>query len=257
MTFPYLLELRGPGGYLGTPGGGGGGGGGGGDGGFVDEPIVSTTASGNTTITGKIKPGSFGKFVFPLATIASARSYTIRYTPHFSQLSLRGKLAMVGFGLKNNNDFDIVGLRGNGATGLHRYNVSGTPPNGWNKQTGHTETDGGVNTNGTQSGPNYIRLITNVGGATIIFQTSGDSGATWVTELPAFVPSPFTNVSGVVTFGVALWFNNSDTGPFSIDIDQFVDIVDSSRQFVSPIGIVNATSSGNVANVNGSFVQGA
>jgi hypothetical protein len=61
-----------------------------------------------------------------------------------SQLAQQGKLAMVGFGLKNNNDFHIVGLRGDGSTGLHKYKVNGTPPNGWNKDTGHTTSDGGA-----------------------------------------------------------------------------------------------------------------
>ncbi len=224
MLAPYLLGQRGPGAYLGV--GGGGGGGGGSDGGFVDEPIATTTAAGVTTINGKVKPGSFGKFVYPLASIAAGRIYTFRYTPHFSQLTLQGKLAMVGFGLKNNNDFNLVGLRGDGTTGLRRYKVNGTPPNGWNKQTGHTTTDGGASTNGTQAGPNYIRLITSVDGTTLTFATSGDSGTTWIIEFSIFSPTPFTNISTATTFGIALWFNNADTGNFSIDIDQFADAAD-------------------------------
>ncbi|MGX9413555.1 hypothetical protein [Mesorhizobium sp. 43Arga] len=81
------------------------------DGGFVEPPVVTTTASGNTTVKGKVKPGSFGKFVVPLATVTAGRQYTFRYTPQFSQLAQQGKLAMVGFGFKTNNDFHIVGLR--------------------------------------------------------------------------------------------------------------------------------------------------
>ena len=124
---PHLIGRRGPGFYVAPPSGGGSGGVS--DGGFTEPPVVSTTASGNTTITGKVKAGSFGKFVLPLATIQAGRQYTFRYTPHFSQLAQQGKLAMVGFGLKNNNDFHIVGLRGDGSTGLHKYKVYGTPPN--------------------------------------------------------------------------------------------------------------------------------
>ncbi|RWE30749.1 hypothetical protein [Mesorhizobium sp.] len=203
---------------VGDPGGGGGSS----DGGFVDQPVATTTASGNTTIKGKVKPGSFGKFVYPLATIAAGRQYTFRYTPQFSQLAQQGKLAMVGFGLKNSNDFHIVGLRGDGSTGLNKYKVYGTPPNGWNAQTGHTTSDGGASTNGTQAGPNWIRLVISADGATYKFQTSAD-GSTWADEYTGATPSPFSNVSGVATFGIALWFNNADAGPFSITIDQFAD----------------------------------
>lgn len=220
MLSPCLLGQRGPGRAViaNDPGGGSGVT----DGGFVDQPVVTTTASGNTTVKGKTKPGSFGKFVMPLATIAAGRQYTFRYTPHFAQLAQQGKLAMVGFGLKNNNDFHIVGLRGDGSTGLHKYKVNGTPPNGWNAQTGHTTSDGGAAANGTQAGPNYIRLVVSADGATYKFQTSPD-GATWTDEYTGQTPTPFSNVSGVATFGLALWFNNADAGPFSIDIDQFAD----------------------------------
>jgi len=221
---PYLLGRRGPGAFVGAGGGGGGGGGSSGGGGFEEEPIATINASGDVSIKGKVKPGSFGKFVYPLATIVADHIYTFRYTPHFSQLSQQGKLAMVGFGLKTNNDFHIVGLRGNGSTGLDKYKVQGTSPNGWNKQTGHTETDGNAPVNGTQAGPNYIRLITAADGTTITFQTSGNSGVNWDTEFAAYTPTPFTNISGVTTFGIALWFNNTDTGPFSVDIDQFQDV---------------------------------
>jgi hypothetical protein len=199
-----------------------GGGGGSSDGGFVEQPVVTTTASGNTTIKGKVKAGSFGKFVYPLATIAADRQYTFRYTPQFSQLAQQGKLAMVGFGLKTNNDFHIVGLRGDGSTGVHKYIVDGTPPNGWNAQTGHTVVDGGASAAGTQAGPNYIRLTTSADGTTYTYADSAD-GLTWSNEFTAQAPSPFSNVSSVTTFGIALWFNNADAGPFSIVIDQFAD----------------------------------
>jgi hypothetical protein len=128
--------------------------------------------------------GSFGKFVYPLATIAAGRQYTFRYTPQFQQLAQQGKLAMVGFGLKNGNDFHIVGLRGDGSTGLHKYKVNGTPPNGWNKDTGHTTSDGGAAANGSQAGPNYIRLVVSADGATYKFQTSPD-GRPGPTNTPA------------------------------------------------------------------------
>ncbi|RVD13016.1 MAG: hypothetical protein EOS73_26265 [Mesorhizobium sp.] len=230
---PYLLGRRGPGRAViaNDPGGGSGVT----DGGFVEQPVVTTTASGNTTVKGKTKPGSFGKFVMPLATITAGRQYTFRYITHFAQLGQQGKLAMVGFGLKADNDFHIVGLRGDGSTGLHKYQVNGTPPNGWNKDTGHTTSDGGASANGSQAGPNYIRLVISADGATYKFQTSPD-GATWADEYTGQTPTPFSNVSGVTTFGLALWFNNADAGPFSIDIDQFADAAAPTGPTVTFIG---------------------
>lgn len=230
MLAPYLLGRRGPGAYTGSSGDG--------DGGFVEPPIVTTTSSGDTTVKGQVKPGSFGKFVYPLATLTAGRQYTFRYTPQFSQLAQQGKLAMVGFGLKNGNDFHIVGLRGDGSTGLHKYKVYGTPPNGWNKDSGHTTSDGGASANGTQAGPNYIRLTVSSDGTTYTFSTSPDN-VTYTDEYTAAVPTPFSNVSGVATFGIALWFNNADAGPFSIVIDQFADVVPATWQITaqaSPAG---------------------
>ncbi|TIX28936.1 hypothetical protein [Mesorhizobium sp.] len=239
---PYLLGRKGPGAAViaNDPGGGSGVT----DGGFVEQPVVTTTASGNTTLKGKTKPGSFGKVVYPLATIAAGREYTFRYITHFAQLGQQGKLAMVGFGLKNGNDFHIVGLRGDGSTGLHKYQVDGTPPNGWNAQTGHTTSDGGASASGTQAGPNYIRLVVSADGATYKFQTSPD-GATWTDEYTGQTPTPFSNVSGVTTFGLALWFNNADAGPFSIDIDQFAD----AAAPTGPIPVYQGTAEGNTGTI--------
>lgn len=216
--FPHLLGKRGPGRYV-APGAGGGGEA---DPGLEEQPIVTVTAAGDATVNGKVKPGSFGKFVLPLATITAGRQYTFRYTPGFSRLAQQGKLAMVGFGLKNGNDFHIVGLRGDGSTGLDKYKVYGTPPNGWNKQTGHTESDGNAPNNGTQAGPNWIRLVVSADGTTYTFQTSSN-GSAWSDEYTGAAPTPFSNVSGATTFGLALWFNNADAGPFTISIDQFAD----------------------------------
>lgn len=214
--FIHMLGGRGKGAVVSV-----GGGNGDSDGGFIDPPIVTTTASGNTTVTGKVKPGSFGKFVYPMASIAAGRQYTFRTTASFSQLSKQGKLAMVGFGVKNGNDFHLAGLRGDGSTGCTVYEVYGTPPNGWNKETGHTTADSGAPAHGTQYSA-YHRLTTSADGTTADYATS-DDGVAWTEELSDFALTPFTNVSGVATFGIALWFNNSDAGPFSILIDQFAD----------------------------------
>lgn len=215
---PYLLGRRGPGAAIIV-----GGGGGSGDGGFVDEPVVTTTSSGDTTIKGKVKAGSFGKFVYPMATIMAGMRYTFRTTASFSQLAQQGRLAMVGFGLKSGNDFHMAGLRGDGSTGCAVYEVYGTPPNGWNAQTGHSVIDSGAPAHGTQYVA-YHRLTISADGTTADYATS-DDGATWVDELSAISLSPFSNVSSVTTFGIALWFNNADAGPFSIAIDQFASTI--------------------------------
>lgn len=222
--FPHLIGRRGPGAYVATAGSGGGTGTGIGDGGSVEPPVVTTNASGDVTVKGKVKPGSFGKIIVPLATVQAGRRYTFRYTPHFQQLAQQGKLAMVGFGFKNNNDFHIVGLRGDGTTGLHKYKVYGTPPNGWNKDSGHTTSDGGASANGTQAGPNYIRILISADGTTYTFSTSPDN-VTYTDEYTGAALSPFANVSGVVNFGLALWFNNADAGVYSIAVDQIADAV--------------------------------
>jgi hypothetical protein len=46
-------------------------------------------------------------------------------------------------------------------------------------------------------------------------------------------------VSSVTTFGIALWFNNADAGPFSIVIDQFAD---AARHSVTLVQVVGAMS---------------
>ncbi|RUW79628.1 LamG-like jellyroll fold domain-containing protein [Mesorhizobium sp. M2A.F.Ca.ET.067.02.1.1] len=236
--FPHLIGRRGPGAYVPIATGGGTGTGIG-DGGSVEPPVVTTNAAGDVTVKGKIKPGSFGKIVVPLATVQAGYRYTFRYTPHFSQLAQQGKLAMVGFGFKNNNDFHIVGLRGDGSTGLHKYKVYGTPPNGWNKDTGHTTSDGGAAASGTQAGPNYIRLTVSVDGTTYMLE-SGTDGSAWNTEYSGASLSPFTNVSGVVNFGLALWFNNADAGPYSISVDQFAAVSTTIATFTIASGAVSS-----------------
>lgn len=211
MLAPYLLGGgRGPGAFVPDHGEDDG----------VDDPIV-TVINDDVTITGKVKPGSFGKFVYPLATLQAGRQYTFRAVANFSQLAKQGKLAMVGFGFKNGNQFHITGLRGDGSTGTNEYIVHGTPPNGWNKQTGHTEVDGGAAAAGTQHSA-YYRLTTNGAGTAYTLQTDTD-GLSYSTVFSSQAMTPFSVVGDVITFGVALWFNNTDAGIFSITITEFAD----------------------------------
>lgn len=216
--FPHLLGLRGPGRYIPLSGGGGGEG----DPGSEEPPVVITTATGDVTINGKIKPGSFGKIIVPLAAVAANRRYTFRAVANFSRLAQQGKLAMVGAGFKNGNDFHITGLRGDGSSGVDEYIVHGTAPNGWNKLTGHTEVNGGDAASGTQHSA-YYRLTISADGTTYDLDT-GTDGVAWTSVAAAQALTPFTNVSGVTTFGVALWFNNADAGPYSVAVSQFADV---------------------------------
>lgn len=215
---PHLLGLRGPGRYL--PPTGGGGGGGEGDPGSEEPPVV-TTVDGDVTINGKIKPGSFGKIIVPLAAIGADRRYTFRVVANFSQLAKQGKLAMVGAGFKAGNDFHISGIRGDGASGSDEYIVHGTAPNGWNKLVGHTEVNGGDAASGTQHSA-YYRLTISADGTTYDLDT-GTDGAAWTSIFTDRAISPFSNVSAVTQFGVALWFNNADAGPYSVVVSEFLD----------------------------------
>ncbi|MBZ9760669.1 hypothetical protein LB553_07225 [Mesorhizobium sp. CA8] len=171
-------------------------------------------------------------------------------------MSQQGKLAMVGFGLKSNNDFHIVGLRGDGSTGLNKYKVYGAAPNGWNKDTGHTTVDGGPAANGTQAGPNWIRIDIAADGASYLFSTS-PANDNWTAEFSASAMTPFANASAVLTFGIALWFNNADSGPFSILLEQFVDAVSfSDRQAMVPGDFINSQQ-GRQSMVPGTFISEA
>lgn len=222
---PHLLNLRGPGRYV-PPGGGGEG-----DPGSEEPPIITTTGGGDVTVSGKIKPGSFGKIIVPLSAIAAGRKYTFRVVANFSRLAQQGKLAMVGVGFKTNNDFHIAGLRGDGSTGTDEYQVHGTPPNGWNKLTGHTEVNGGDATSGTQHSA-YYQLTISADGTTYNLST-GTDGAAWTEIFADQALTPFSNVSSVIQFGVALWFNNADAGSYSFEVSEFLD-----EAIVAPFGAI-------------------
>jgi hypothetical protein len=215
--YHHLMGLRGPGRYVPPTGGGGEGDPG------TEEPPVVTIVDGDTTITGKIKPGSFGKVIVPLSTLAAGRKYTFRVVANFSQLAKQGKLAMVGAAFKTDNSFHITGLRGDGAAGTDEYIVHGATPNGWNKLTGHTEVNGGDAASGTQHSA-YYQLTISSDGASYALAT-GTDGVAWTTIFTGQALTPFSNVSAVTQFGVGLWFNNTDAGVYHVVVSEFVDEV--------------------------------
>lgn len=197
-------------------------------GGVSDTPTVTlvaggVTAGGTTTVHGKSKTGAVGKLLYDIGTPVAGATYILEYTPDFSQLALLGKLAMVGIGLKANNDFTIIGLRGDGSTGIDGYKVYGATAthNGWNKLTGQTTDDAGAAAHGTQAGPNYIKLAIADDGTTVTVSTSTDN-VTYGAIYTTITPSPFTNTSQVLEFGPAAWIDGDDAGEFSVQFNLWI-----------------------------------
>lgn len=186
---------------------------------FTNPPIV-TNVDGAVKIHGKKASGTLGKFLYNLGAPAANTIYTMHYDPDFTLLTDTGRLALVGFAFKQGNDFHMVGGKGNGASGLHAYQVSGS--NKWQSGVGLTEDDAGAVAHGTQAGPNWIQLEIAADGSTYTFRTSAD-GETWTDEYTDEVPSPFTDATDSTQFGPAAMFWPTDTGSFSIAIEAWID----------------------------------
>lgn len=184
------------------------------DGTFTNPPVV-TTVDGGIKLSGKKASGSTGKFIYDLGPFEANTIYTMKYDPDFSLLAQQGKLAMVGFGMKDGNSFRLSGLRGDGSTGLHAYEVSGSSPNGWSQTTGHTTSDGGAAAHGTQSGPNWLRIQIAEDGSTYSLRTSSD-GVSWTDEFTDITPSPFTNSTDPAQAGIIVYLDGTDAGSFSV-----------------------------------------
>lgn len=167
------------------------------------------TSGGTTTLHGKTLSGSSGKILYDIGTYPDpGGTYVLEYTPDFSALAQQGKLAMVGFCLKNGNDFFLVGLRGDGSTGVHGYEVYGaqSTSNGWNRTTGQSVVDAGAAASGTQAGPNYLKLVISADGTQFTLSSSTDN----VTYNPLFTSvavTPFSKVTSGTQFGPAVWIN--------------------------------------------------
>ena len=124
-----------------------------------DTPPYSVDVDGGVKLAGKKKNnGSIAKFLHDISddiALEAGRIYTMNYDPDWSQMEQLGSLAMVGFLFKVGNDFYIAGLRGDGSTGVHVYQVQGE--NLWNQTTGFATIDDGAAANGTRDGPNWFR----------------------------------------------------------------------------------------------------
>lgn len=179
-----------------------------------DTPPVVVDVDDGIKFNGKKKSnGSTGKFIFDIGAPLPGYKFTLLYDPDFHLLGNGGASAMVGFGLKQANDFRISGLKGNGSTGLKAYEISGD--NKWNQTTGFTNTDGGLAQHGTQAGPNWLQFEVSADGATYTQRTSAD-GLTWHDEFTDVVPAPFGDVTDAGQFGIAVFFDSNDAGAFSV-----------------------------------------
>lgn len=197
------------------------------DPGNFDTPPYTVNVDGGVKLAGKKKAnGSIAKFLHDITDevpLEAGKVYTMKYDPDFSLMSAQGVLAMIGFMFKAGNDFYLIGLRGDGAAGIHAYEVQGE--NKWNQTSGFVVDDGGAAVNGTQAGPNWIQLETSADGTTITFRTSGDDGDTWDDEYTTEAPTPFTNISEVTQWGPGAFFHGADDGPYSILVELWTNAV--------------------------------
>lgn len=194
---------------------------------FTEPPIVLEITDG-IKFKGRKASGASGKFIYTIGLPAPGRQYTLRYDPDWSQLENGGASAMVGFGFKLGNQFRLSGLKGDGSTGLNAYEVFG---GNWHETTGFSTSDGGAAANGTQGGPNWLRLITAADNATYTLQSSSD-GISFVHEFTDVVPAPFGDLDEASQFGIAVFLDSGDAGPFTVEVTLWTnEVATSAAQF--------------------------
>lgn len=183
-----------------------------------DFEVTPVITKGNGKTKGQGKVSSIATLILSIGAATAGATYIARVDPDFSLLSNGGKDAMVGWGFKENNDFHIVGLKGNGSTGLNKAKIHGN----WNGLNGATITTNGAPANGTQAGPNWIKIEIAADGSTYTFSTGtgADVGSVvWTVEYTAATPTPLDNADDALQFGIAAFFPATDIGQFSIEID--------------------------------------
>lgn len=185
-----------------------------------DIPPYTVNVDGGVKLAGKKKDnGSTAKFLYDISDepgfeLEAGRVYTAHYDPDWSLMAQQGALTMVGFLFKAGNDFYIAGLRGDGSSGVHAYQVQGE--NLWNQTAGFVTIDDGAAAHGTKDGPNWLQIEVSADGTQITIRTSGDDGETWADEFTD-EPLPFGNVSEVDQWGPGGFFNSADSGSYSIN----------------------------------------
>lgn len=179
---------------------------------------TATVVDAGVKIHGKKSAnGSTGKFIYDFENFAVNTTFVMKYSADWSLLSNTGKNVFVGFGSREENSFDLVGLRSDGTTGIHKVRMNGASPNGWSQLSGHTVNDGGAAANGDQDGINWIALSIRADGTHYDFLTSAD-GAAWSGEYSNQALGSLSTLVGNDVDGIAAVFAGTDTGPFSFNV---------------------------------------
>ena len=184
------------------------------------------------------KNGGLAKFIFDIGSAEVNAIYTMRYSCDWSLLSNQGKEAFFGFGWKEaDNDWHMVGNKGNGLAssfGIDIKRIWGTA--NFNGVSGFSEaTD--IPDNGTQEGPNWLQLQISSDGSTYTLRSSSD-GVTWDDEIVAAAPTPTAGTTAPVTFGIAVFLENSDKGEFECTVELWMQEL---FVFLSPVAFANFT----------------
>lgn len=190
------------------------------DDGAFDVPPTIVSVNDGVKTKGKKGTGSSGKFLYDIGAPAAGYIYTYRYTADFSLLANGGETAFVGFGLKQSNDFHLVGLKGASGGGspsfLEAHEIYGT---NFAATTGQTDVNVGAAHYGSPGGnPNWIQLEVSDDGLVYSFRTS-PNGTDWVDEVSYKVPNPKTSVTAFTSFGLAVYLELADSGYFSIKFE--------------------------------------
>lgn len=228
------------------------------DGGFEEPPIV-ISVGGAIQFRGKKASGASGKFVYDIGEAAASTVYTMRYDPNWTALANGGATAMVGFGLKSGNDFHLAGTKGDGSGGgLLAYKVFGA--NLWNRTSGFTEASGGAALGSQSVDPKWAQLEVSSDGVTYTYRTSLD-GVTWTDEFTESAPTPFSLLTGVPVFGIAVFLEAADAGSFTVDITLWTVTAAAAAERDFFIGglmptYINSTSETRIAASDAGFIQG-
>jgi len=186
---------------------------------FFVEPTISTGGNGKKI---KANTKALATWIYDTGQRAADDAIRLKYTPDWSQLALLGADSEVGFGWYDSNNFHMIGLHGNGGSGLTVYKFYGT--NFSNLGAGaNTRVTGVAPAFGTIDGPNWIRLRISADGNTYSFDTSGDDGATWTTELTGQAPTPFANCVAPLHFGIFVLNEADDLGISSVLISVYAE----------------------------------
>lgn len=194
----------------------------------IDPATVTPVSSGTFDVTpvfgksngkgkGQGKSNALATVVYSIGAVVAGATYIMRTTADLSLLSNQGKDTLTGFGMKDGNQFHMVGLKGNGSTGQDPTTIQGN----WNSLNSVTITDKGTNTNGTQ----YValsKIAFSSDGTKYTYSTGTGSDpdtAVWTAEIVDQTVSNITDLTTAETFGPSMFFPASDIGQFTIEID--------------------------------------